>query len=91
MRHNFPLLIQKLLLSQNFLTRLEISKLILNYLQSATQSFGAIELVMRKQFISRIKVCALNPCATQRNVVIQMTNFYRKHYKELFQTLPSAA
>ena len=91
MRQNFPLLIQKLLLSESVLTRMEIARTILNHLQSKIESFGEIELVMRRQFISRIKVCALNPCAIQRNVVIQMANFYSKHYKGIFQDLPSAA
>lgn len=89
MHENLPQLIQKLLRCECILTRIEISKAIFAVLNSSDDS--QIETAIKNHFISRIKVCVVNPGAKQRAMVIETADFYRNNYCDSYRDLQIAA
>ena len=90
MQTYLPQLVRKLLFTEHILDRLQISKTILETIETAGDC-GQIEVTLRNHFASLVKVCALNPTASQRIMLLDLANFYAENYIEHAYELPIAA
>ncbi|RZJ31985.1 MAG: hypothetical protein EOO48_00335 [Flavobacterium sp.] len=85
-----PQLVRKLLFTEHIVERLQISKVILETIHSLGDC-GQIEAAIRNQFVSLVKVCALNPTAKQRALLLEVATFYAQNYLTHPYEVPIAA
>ncbi|CAM3396074.1 hypothetical protein FLLO111716_08120 [Flavobacterium longum] len=91
MPDHLPSIVQKMLRHEHVLDRMSVAKEIFQSLESDIDDFGPIEKVLKKHFISRLKVCALHRDAAQTAIVILLANFYVKNYQDFIDDFPAAA
>lgn len=91
MPDHLPLLVHKMLRHEHVLDRMSVAKEIFQSLESDIDDFGPVEKVLKKHFISRLKVCALHRDAAQTAIVIRLAHFYVKNYQDFFDDFPAAA
>lgn len=91
MPDHLPSIVQKMLHREHVLDRMAVANQIFQSLEDDIDDFGPIEKVLKKHFISRLKICALHRDATQTAIVIRLAHFYVKNYQDFLDHFPAAA
>lgn len=82
MPDHLPAFILKMLRQEQVTDRMTVANEIFVSLEDDIDDFGPIEKVMKKHFISRLKVCALHRNPESKSVINRLAQFYVKNYRD---------
>ena len=91
MPNQLPSLVQEMLRHEHVLERMTVANEIVQSLENDIDNFGPVEKVLKRHFISRLKVCALHRAVVQTSIVLQLTHFYVNNYQDFSVDFPLAA